>query len=305
MPFWPQLPNRGRAELMVPQALGALALKLGPPEADGTMSLPALDRDAIEDGLDVAPVGLEHYTGGGFIAFRQAMRDGAFHRAVAVKGQLCGPVTLTRQLLFAGEPVWNDKVLTDAVAELLIRNAVWQIDQLSEFGLPVVFVLDEPGVSIGATTPIEVARRRDILTTTIDELRTAGAIVGVHSCDPSGSLLVRSVGPDVLSFDAWTSDLAAMLERDNAEHGPVVFAGLAGPRADGVVPSVVDATRRWQTADSDAFALARRTVVTSPCGLASVTSEVAERSFSLAAELAGSMRRWLVEPSGGLDNASS
>jgi isoleucyl-tRNA synthetase len=55
-----------------------------------------------------------------------------------------GPLTLAWQLTAEGIPLVTQPVYRAAIGRYLQRLAHWQIDRLTQWGIPVLFFLDEP-----------------------------------------------------------------------------------------------------------------------------------------------------------------
>lgn len=213
--------------------------------------------------------------------FVDAATSGAFPRAVAVKSQLTGPLTLSGLLQARGRSAADPRllrVLTDRVA----ARAAWQVARLQTTGLPVVVVIDEPALVLRG--PWSPARPAKALQPIVDRIRRGQARAGIHCCAASTPGWVGSFDADLLSFDA-SED--RMLDDDDVavldDGSRLVAFGLIGaappPEPSGLVLS------RWLAAASrvaDPTMLARRTIVTTKCGLGRSTSSEAEAAFRAA-----------------------
>ena len=138
---------------------------------------------ALRERLEQAPAHLEPARSPGFFAFEQAMAAGRFAHAVAVKGQVLGPLTLAWQLSAEGIPLVTLPVYRAAIGWYLQRLAHWQIDRLAQWGKPVLFFLDEPCLAFvpspsSTTQEGLVAVLHDLLAA----LRRPGVLLGVHTC---------------------------------------------------------------------------------------------------------------------------
>jgi hypothetical protein len=86
----------------------------------------------------------------GFGAFEQALSSGLFSSAVAVKGQIEGPITLSAYLFHKSRPFLSDPTLFSAVAFHVSQILGRQIDRLKSAGLPVLLFVDEPALCLDA-----------------------------------------------------------------------------------------------------------------------------------------------------------
>jgi hypothetical protein len=98
IPFWPELPRCSPETRSVEQTFGAFADLLRPRlDSYGYEVVPGQLATLLER-LQQSPARLELRRSAGFFAFEQAMAAGRFRHAVAVKGQVIGPLTLAWQL---------------------------------------------------------------------------------------------------------------------------------------------------------------------------------------------------------------
>jgi hypothetical protein len=256
---------------------------------------------ALLERLEQAPAHLEPARSPGFFAFEQAMAAGRFAHAVAVKGQLLGPLTLAWQLSAEGIPLVTLPVYRAAIGRYLQRLARWQIDRLAQWGKPVLFFLDEPCLAFAPSpsqTPQEgrVAVLHDLLAA----LRRPGVLLGVHTCArlSPGKGALAALGqarPDILAFDAYQglevfcADPAA---QDFLRAGGRVAWGLVPtwPRLDQLDPQAL--YTRWRGAVTGVMAVeavARQTLITATCGLGLLPAPAVASSFHLAHQLAQRM----------------
>jgi hypothetical protein len=214
--------------------------------------------------------------------FVDAAEAGAFPRALALKSQLTGPVTLAG-LLGADGRADKGPELLDALAEHVARRAVRQVDLLRTVGLPVLIVVDEPALVF--TDSRGDPRPRMLLKGILDRIRRSGARTGIHCCAITQPGWLGSFDCDVVSFDS---------SQDSAPHGNdmlvlddpqrIVAFGLIGAAPPPELPGL--AFSRWLTTASmvsDPLGLASRTIVTSRCGLGRSTLTEAEAVFRAAA----------------------
>src|SRR5450755_133436 len=96
----------------------------------------------------------------GFGAFEEALSSGVFSSAVAVKGQIEGPITLSAYLFHHGRPFLSDPALFAAIAFHVSQIICWQIERLKTAGLPVLLFVDEPALCLEATVANSVSEEK-------------------------------------------------------------------------------------------------------------------------------------------------
>ena len=210
-----------------------------------------------------------------------------------MKAQLEGPATLAHCLFLDGVPVARIPGWLDRLAGFLERQAAWQVRRLAELGLPVVFVLDEPAVSLVDGKSRAVPAVAGELRRVLGAARREGAAVGIHCCAPLPSAAFRGLGLDLLSFDANlpTDDGFVDLARSILDRGGYLAFGLAPTGSSSATLESMEA--RWLALTSslgDLATIAARSLVTATCGLGLSTPAETIASFTLARELGTAIR---------------
>ncbi|MCS6880259.1 MAG: hypothetical protein RMK84_06150 [Oscillochloridaceae bacterium] len=298
IPFWPQLPQRAPGELMVAQALVPVADLLRTREGRYGYQLEARNRATLLNRLADARGELTPAVAAGFFALEAALAANAFPRAVALKGQIIGPLTLAAQIFVDEQPLLYDPEGLAVVSAYVESLARWQITRLARWRTPVLLMLDEPCLAFlpepgdGQMLAIVQGLSR--------ALRAAGALVGVHCCatlpDRTPPLaLLCATGADVVSFDAYQRSEAFCTEpavRSFLASGGVLAFGIVPTFSDLTSVSLADLLVRWIVASRSGppgIALKEHTIITATCGLGLLTESVARRSFELARELASAV----------------
>ncbi|NTU82452.1 MAG: hypothetical protein HGA45_24280 [Chloroflexales bacterium] len=298
IPFWPQLPQRAPSELMVEQALAPVAELLQPRKGSYGYQLEQRDRAELLDRLTYGQAALTPEVAAGFFAFEEALAANAFPRAVALKGQIIGPLTLAAQIFVDEQPLLRDPEGLAVIRAYVERMARWQIMRLARWRTPVLLVLDEPYLallpSLGNTDMFAAVHGL------AQSLRATGALVGVHCCaalpdQPPPLALLCATGADIVSFDAYQRGEAFCAD-------PIVrsFLAAGGALAFGLVPtlrdlanvSLADLLARWLVVSCGGdprLSLKDHTLITATCGLGLLSEDVARRSFELARELAAAV----------------
>ncbi len=298
IPFWPQLPQRAPGELMVEQALAPVADLLQPCEGRYGYQLARGDRAELLYRLSYGQAALTPDVAAGFFAFEEALAANAFPRAVALKGQIIGPLTLAAQIFVDEQPLLYDPEGLAVVRAYIERMARWQIMRLARWRSPVLLVLDEPYLALLASL-----NNTELLATVhglTQALRASGALVSVHCCatlpDRTPPLaLLCATGADVVSFDAYQRSeafCADSIVRSFLAAGGVLAFGIIPTLRDLADVSLADLLTRWvvvsRGGDSQ-IALKDYTLITATCGLGLLSEEAARRSFQLARELAAAV----------------
>lgn len=301
VPFWPQLPQRCEREGVIEQGLVGIEDLLERRWAAYGYKVKSGRLGELEARLQTGDPRLDEDHAAGFFAFEKALAVGDFRRAVAVKGQVEGPITLAFYLLDRGRPLVHDVGFLDACARHVANLALWQIERLRPAGLPVLLFLDEPALCLAKAAGVAenhfASLLRDLLTT----LRGAGAVAGLHCCAGVPFPLMLQANPDILSFDAH-----AGLERFCANRSARAFMRDGGQVAFGLVPtrSRLDGLTaeslffRWLHAvreAGDVRQLARHSLVTATCGLGLLDYTAARAAFDIARRLACLLERIAVD----------
>ncbi|MCS7281936.1 MAG: methionine synthase [Anaerolineae bacterium] len=308
LPAWPQLPQRSfRENMLVQVSEGFPGVVVDAEEQkiyvdtrrDLTEGLERLYRAYLEGDLDFAAMS-EGYAAG----FHRFLQEVAAlpQPPLAVKGQMVGPVCWGMMVTdLRGRPILYDEVLADALVKHLAMKAAWQERELRKVCPDVVLFLDDPYVA--AVGSAYVALRREQVRALLEEVLSAiRGIKGVHCCANADWSLLLESSVDVLSLDAYgyAESLALYPEEVHA------FLERGGKIAWGIVPTSKEAWK--ETAESlverlhTAMGLLVRkgvpfekivaaSLITPSCGTGMLSPDLAERIFSLTAEVSSEMRR--------------
>jgi hypothetical protein len=295
IPFWPQLPRLSDSERVIRQGLGVLEGLIEPRAQSFGYEVHPRRIEAVIARLHSSSGELDSEHAVGFSAFESAIAAGRFRDAVAVKGQIEGPISLASYLFAGNKPFVSDDSLLAAVGSHVRQIARWQIARLQRYGLPVMFFVDEPALCLP-----QLARRFDAieqLRSLLATVRSAGAIAGLHCCAHLPFREMHCAEPDILSFDADRGLESFFADPDGRAH---LEAG--GAVAYGMIPTLTSLDEvqvdllfaRWLTAAStfgDPRELARRAMITSTCGLGLLDESAVEPSFAMARQLGALLRK--------------
>lgn len=290
IPFWPQLPQRSDWESIIGQGLDVLAEQIEPLGEGYGFQVKEGQIDLVLDLLHRSAGELTAQNAAGFPTFERAVSSGLFPQAVAVKGQIEGPITLAAYLFYRGRPFLSDSTLFAAVAFHISQIVCWQIDRLKAAGLPVLMFVDEPALYLEASNgnTISEEERMNALAVTLEDARVRGAYAGLHCCAARPLERMLRAQPDILSFDADEG-----LDLFFADSRAVDFVHHGGMVAYGIVPTrpganEVDSTSiflRWLQAAShagDPQEFAQRALITATCGLGLLNPSAVAESFNVA-----------------------
>ena len=308
IPFWPQLPQLSEKERVIGQGLGIVADLIEPRNEGYGYQVKEGQTDSLLEILHRSVGDLTATNAVGFGAFENALSLGVFKDAVAVKGQIEGPITLSAYLFHEDRPFLSDPVLFAAIAFHVSQIVCWQIDCLKSAGLPVLMFLDEPALCLEAPSASAVSeeKRLSALAATLQDARVRGAYAGLHCCAARPLERMLRVIPDILSFDA---DVGLdLFFGDSRALGFVHRGGLVGY---GMVPTrrglnAVDSASifiRWLHAASkagDPQEFAQRAMITATCGLGLLDVSAIADSFGVAHSISKLIRALAGQTDGGL-----
>jgi hypothetical protein len=291
IPFWPQLPRLSERESVIGQGLGIMADLIEARSEDYGYQVKEGRIDSLLEILHRSSGELTPANAAGFGAFEEALSAGLFRSAVAVKGQIEGPITLSSYLFHKGRPFLSDPVLFAAIAFHVSQIICWQIDRLKSAGLPVLLFVDEPALCLevpAGNAAVSEEKRLNALAVTLEDARIRGAYAGLHCCAARPFERMRRANPDIFSFDAhegldlFFADSHAL---DFVHEGGTVAYGLVPTRSGLNAGDAASIFIRWLEAASlagDPQKFAQSAMITATCGLGLLdTSSVAE-SFSVA-----------------------
>ncbi|MEY2414382.1 MAG: hypothetical protein QOD84_2988 [Acidobacteriaceae bacterium] len=290
IPFWPQLPQLSERESVVGQALGVVEELIEPRNEGYGYQVKKGRLNSVLEMLHRSNGELTRANAAGFGAFEEALSSGLLSSAVAVKGQIEGPITLSSYLFHKGRPFLSDPALFAAVAFHVSQIIAWQIDRLKSAGLPVLLFVDEPALCLDASVANAVSeeQRLNALAATLEDTRIRGAYAGLHCCAARPFHRMFLVKPDIISFDAHEG-----LDQFFADWHALDFVNHGGAVAYGIIPTrqglnAIDSATifiRWLKAASlagDPQKFAQRAMVTATCGLGLLNPSAVAESFRVA-----------------------
>jgi methionine synthase II (cobalamin-independent) len=302
IPAWPQLPRRTAKENMYAQ------FSEGFPGVVIEDSRIYIDRSRdIDGGLeklyaahadnDASAYGISRDYAAGFHALLASRAD----KAVAIKGQVTGPISWGLAVADGAQWAIYDDTLAEAISKHLRLKAAWQYQKLSRVSRNVIIFLDEPYLtSLGsAFVALPTEKVKELLEETLTGI---SGLRGLHCCGNTDWSLLLGLPIDILSFDAY--NYASALSAYAAEVRS--FVGKGGAIAWGIVPNDEDHLAKETVASlkdrlEEAIApfakegvrfkqFVEQSLITPSCGLASLSPAAAEQALAYLAELSVKVR---------------
>jgi len=313
-PHWPQLPRLGAESAFVGQYLNALietgviadieVPKFQVDASDWVDRLTAfytLYLEALEgDQQALERFGFSSQGGEGFEAFCRNLEQYGTRNAVLLKGQLSGPLTLGMQITDKSRKAsYYDDTLRDMLVKTVTLHAEWQTKRLSQFGLPVLMIIDDPGLyAFGTSSHITLTREPIIedLNSIVEGINKQGGIAGVHVCAGMDWTVLFDSDVQVVNFDAYDymQSMIALAEPLNR------FLKRGGILSWGIVPTnpivlaetslslklrLEDNIQELVKRGIDETLLRQQSMLTPSCGTGTLSKEMAEHVYRLLSEL--------------------
>jgi methionine synthase II (cobalamin-independent) len=313
-PIWPQLPQRDFREQMDGQYSESLpGIRLDEVKKrfffdtskDLTPEFEKFFEQYLDKNYSFFKISAEYAAA--FPSFIKALKQGLPSKMRFVKGHITGP--LTAGISFkdeTGKDIIHHEMLFDAVVKGLAMKAAWQIQELRQFGKPVIIFIDEPameslGSEFSAVSSEVVAEKLNEIIDTIHEL---GGLAGIHCCGNADWPMIFNTRVDIVNFDAFGYMEKVMLYPDDIKK----FFARGGALAWGVVPTgafVGDETaelllaklyagiKRLEAAGIARDVILRQSLITPSCGMGSLTPDKAEAILKLLREVSDRMQKLL------------
>lgn len=228
--------------------------------------------------------------------------------AMMLKGQVTGPFTLGTNLVDQeGRCAYYDEQLRDVIVKTVAMKAMWQMERLGAFGLPVMIFIDEPSLlGFGKMTFLSVSREdviRDI-NEVAAVIHAKGGLAGVHCEENTDWSLLMETDLDVLDFDAYDhlqgitlypAELTRFFERGGSLGWGIVPTLDKDAAATETVESLLarfeEGIEQFVARGFDKDLLRRRALITPSCGAGGVLTEpLAERVLDLLHNLSTTLR---------------
>lgn len=306
IPVWPQLPHRAFLENMYAQfskGLPGLAIEdehiYIDRSADLSEGMERLYAAYLEGDLDAFAISPD-YAAGFHWFLKQNLKT-----AKILKGQVTGPISFGLAVTDKERrPILYDETLADAIARHLRLKAAWQERELQRVASSTIMFIDEPYLaSLGSAF---VALSNETVIRLINEvLGGLRGLKGIHCCGNTDWSVLMSTEINILNFDAYTYgeslglypiELRAFLDRGGVVAWGIVPSDEIALKKESVLTLLARLRRLL-----DALAgkgvnrdlLFAQSLITPSCGLASLSTEGAERALELTAAVSREFRRGL------------
>jgi len=318
IPLWVQLPAYPKEGMMVQFLPGMPGVVQNQDRVFLDTTRPTFEADllgfyedylAVTEGgapLDGTRFAITDDDAKGFFTLLEMMKAPP-RRPVALKGQITGPVTLATGLTDQEKrAVFYDDRLLDVVVKTLAMKARWQVEKLSQWGLPTMVFIDEPGLAGFGTSAFISISREDIgrvLSEVIDAVHQAGGLAGIHVCANTDWSLILESPADILSFDAYGFFDRLALYHDLLHsffaRGRILAWGIV-PTSDSHDINRETATsliRKWeaqvahlQTLGIDRARVLAQSLITPSCGTGSLSPSDATKVLQMTREVSQNLR---------------
>ena len=217
-----------------------------------------------------------------------------------VKGHIVGPITLGLGVKQpSGQFLIHDPELMDAAIKGLAGQAVFQTKKFEDLGRRAIIFVDEPSLSGygSAFTPLSKNEVLEILGETIRLIREqSDALIGLHCCGNTDWSLLLSLDLDILNLDAYGFGESFVLYPKEIgrflEKGRAVAWGLV-PTSDytgkETAPVLLDhLASLFETLTNkgiDKDRLITQALVTTACGMGTLSEDTAKRLLSLLSDV--------------------
>lgn len=302
IPIWPQLPNRGFQENMYAQ----YATRLPGVRIDGVrkkvqVDLRDYDPEEIYTAILSEDVDAFSMQEDNFAGFHELMSR-SLQNAVAVKGQVTGPVSMGMQMTDQEDkPVLYDEAYGEIVRKNLNMIARWQERELRKKCSRTIIFIDEPYLSL-IGTPFASVSGEDAVGWINEVLAGLEGTKGLHCCANTDWPLVMSTDIDLLSFDAYDYGHTIALYPDEV----AAYMERGGAIAWGIVPNNAEVLDRESVSSvvqraeecfrglidkglSEELVL-ERSILTPQCGLSGLDEMTASRVLDLLTKVSEEIR---------------
>ena len=299
LPFWPQLPTRDPLEMMIPQ----VGLSLPGASWDGQVLhwSGALPDAAIVD----AQLPPSERAAGLHELLERLPHVPEERRSKVLKGQLVGPITLSRWSDPAGRGAFDDLELVQRLAAWLGRIGVRFADACKALGYQAIVVFDEPELAAVGEPAVPLAWREiePILRAAIEPVQRAGALAGIHCCGRPHWTRVLDARPNLIHFDGREGAVDDVIEHRTAIREHVARGGYLGwglwptdAPATGFDPKEMQyflarAARELSFVDASVGLIFKRSMLTGVCGGAGLTAAQEREMASDLEEMSMGIRR--------------
>jgi len=304
IPFWPQLPKRNFLENMYAQYsehLPGVVIKdekiyLEKERAYDEME--SFYQDYLNGELEPFAISPEYAQG--FYALLERSND--LGNAVAIKGQVTGPISFGLQVTFQDKrAIIYDDMLRDAMVKNIACKAAWQESHIKKICPSTIIFVDEPYLS--AFGSAYVSLEREMVVNLLNEVfASISGLSAVHCCGNTDWSLLLDTQVDIINLDAYEFAEMLLLYPDKLRD----FINRGGTIAWGITPTLEDKIKENMEEELikklnaifdkvESFGIARekllaQSLITPACGVGSLSPKLAELVFSQTARISEKFR---------------
>ena len=303
VPYWPQLPARGFQENMYAQyATNLPGVVIDRDNKRVTVDLSNYDPEDFYNRIINDDVDSFAYPEDSFSGFYELMRRKLPKGAVAVKGQVIGPVSAGLQIVDQnGRPAIYDEAYGEIIRKNLNMCIRWQERQLSKLSDKVIIFLDEPSLSL-IGTPFASVSGENVISWIDEVFEGVKATRGLHCCGNTDWPMVLSTSVDLLSFDAYNYAFSVSLFPEQLK----AFLDRGGTLSWGLIPNM---SQRLETETVETLLakfestvnglvvkglnkemLLAQSMITPECGLGGLSEEESLHVLDLLVEVSDAIR---------------
>ena len=294
IPFWPQLPRLNFKENMYAQYSEGLPgvvidekekkIYIDTSREDFAKELETTYQHYLDEDINFFAISPDYAAG--FYAFIKHLTPNSQH--LYVKGHVIGPISFGLSVCDENkQAVIYNQEFRDCLVKVLSMKARWQVRQLraASGGAKVIIFIDEPylvsvGSSYVALSPHEIT---GMINEVSDAIHKEGAFAGVHCCGNTDWSLVLKADIDILNFDAYDYLDSLLIYKKDLDG----FLDKGGVLAYGVVPTLKEEKLpRGNALAKKIIYPDRRALITSACGLGTLSQERAEEIIALVSRIA-------------------
>ncbi|UNC92364.1 uroporphyrinogen decarboxylase/cobalamine-independent methonine synthase family protein [Candidatus Contubernalis alkaliaceticus] len=236
----------------------------------------------------------------GYYAFIKRLKQQGVGEAKFIKGQVSGPLTVGIKLTDADlEPSFYKDELRDIMVRALEMQMIQQVKEMHQFKLPVIIFIDDPGLCYFGQAPYIGLNRNHIIesySVMIESIHKLGALVGVHVCSGIDWSILVEAGVDIINLDAvnYSDSLLVYTEslQEFMNQGGIIAWGIVATLNRSISDDAKTVINRLEkclnTLVNKGFSqglLNKQLMITPSCGTGTLSSELAEKVYTLTGEV--------------------
>jgi len=304
IPFWPQLPNIGFRENMYAQySVHLPGAVIDEARKRITVNLTGYDPESfytavVSDDVDQFVHPIDSFHGLAELMDRQLPRE-----AIAVKGQVTGPVSLGLQVFDEkGKSVIYDETYSEIVRKNLNLMLRWQERALSRKCPRTIMFVDEPSLSL-VGTPFAAISAEQVRNWIDEVFEGVRGHRGLHCCGNTDWPTVLATKIDILSFDAYSyghtislypHEVASFLDRGGTISWGIVpnsEEALAQETMGSLVEKLEVEMEKLVAKGIPKRKLVENALVSPQCGLGGLSEETSEAAMRMLVAVSNELRK--------------